>query len=89
MAEGTRLLSEYGVTSLIEGSNPSLSVLQIGYVIVGAALVAAAAEGKDQVRASIMGLELDDCQLAASEVGDMYLKSDKSGSRISADALAI
>ena len=29
MAEGTRLLSEYGVTSLIEGSNPSLSVLQI------------------------------------------------------------
>ena len=30
MAEGTRLLSEYGVTSPIEGSNPSLSVLQMG-----------------------------------------------------------
>jgi hypothetical protein len=26
VAEGTRLLSEYGVTSSIEGSNPSLSV---------------------------------------------------------------
>jgi hypothetical protein len=34
-------------------------------------------------------LELDDCRLAASEVGDMYLKADKSGSRISPDALAI
>ena len=31
MAEGTRLLSEYGVTSPIEGSNPSLSVLQMGF----------------------------------------------------------
>ena len=30
MAEGTRLLSEYGVTSPIEGSNPSLSVPQSG-----------------------------------------------------------
>ena len=35
MAEGTRLLSEYGVTSLIEGSNPSLSVLQIAALTSG------------------------------------------------------
>ena len=27
VAEGARLLSEYGVYSLIEGSNPSLSAL--------------------------------------------------------------
>jgi hypothetical protein len=31
-AEGTRLLSEYGVTSPIEGSNPSLSVSQLRWM---------------------------------------------------------
>ena len=65
MAEGTRLLSEYGVTSPIEGSNPSLSVLQIAALEIRdrakgdresvAVIVQISGGAPDQLRASIVG----------------------------------